>query len=138
MKKQIKLWGMMMVMLMMAPLMVACGGDDSDDGSRGNELVTKAIGTWMCTSSTDSARGMSYDGLMVGKQVTIKNNGTYTSTASTFGYSGTYTISGNSITAKSDSGDTFVVTVTISGDKMTWNGTASNGTTFRYVFTRES
>ncbi|MBQ8715340.1 MAG: lipocalin family protein [Prevotella sp.] len=54
--------------------------------------------------------------------VTIKNNGTYTSTASTFGYSGTYTISGNSITAKSDSGDTFVVTVTISGDKMTWNG----------------
>ena len=136
MKKQIKLWGMMMVM--MAPLMVACGGDDSDDGSRGNELVTKAIGTWMCTSSTDSARGMSYDGLMVGKQVTIKNNGTYTSTASTLGYSGTYTISGNSITAKSDSGDTFVVTVTISGDKMTWNGTASNGTTFRYVFTRES
>ncbi len=127
-----------MIVVMMSLMLVSCGGDDSDDGSRGNELVTKAVGTWMCTSSTDSARGASVDGLMVGKQITINNNGTYTSTASTFGYSGTYTIKGNSITAKSENGDTFVVTVTISGDKMTWNGTASNGTSFHYVFIRES
>ncbi len=40
------------------------------------------------------------------------------------------------ITAKSSAG-TFVVTVTISGNKMTWNGTASNGVTFHYVFQRE-
>lgn len=132
------IWSKLMIVVMMSLMLVSCGGDDSDDGSRGNELVTKAVGTWMCTSSTDSARGASVDGLMVGKQITINNNGTYTSTASTFGYSGTYTIKGNSITAKSDNGDTFVVTVTISGDKMTWNGTASNGTSFHYVFIRES
>ena len=116
--------------------MASCSDDENNDSS-GNDLVNKAIGTWMCTSSTDSAMGYTVEGLMVGKEVTIKSNGTYTSTSPTFGYSGTYSIKGNTITAKSSDGDTFMVNVTISGDKMTWNGTASNGTTFKYVFTRE-
>lgn len=134
----IKKWSIWMLMAMILPVMAACGGDDGDDdGARDSELVIKAVGTWMCTQSVDSSGGLSYEGMMVGKQVTINSNGTYTSTASTFGYSGTYSIKGNSITAKSKDGATFVVTVTISGDKMTWNGTASNGTTFRYVFARE-
>ena len=116
--------------------MASCSDDESNDSS-GNDLVNKAIGTWMCTSSTDSAMGYTVEGLMVGKEVTIKSNGTYTSTSPTFGYSGTYDIKGNTITAKSSNGDTFMVNVTISGDKMTWNGTASNGTTFKYIFTKE-
>ena len=116
---------------------IASCSDDENNGSSGNDLINKAIGTWMCTSSTDSAMGYTVEGLMVGKEVTIKSNGTYTSTSPTFGYSGTYNIKGNTITAKSSNGDTFMVNVTISGDKMTWNGTASNGTTFKYVFTRE-
>ena len=99
-------------------------------------LVNEAVGTWMCTQSTDSQAGYSFDGLMVGKEVSIKRDGTFTSTAPSFGASGTYSISGNQITAKSSAG-TFVVTVTISGNKMTWNGTASNGVTFHYVFQRE-
>ena len=116
--------------------MASCSDDENNDSS-GNDLVNKAIGTWMCTSSTDSAMGYTVEGLMVGKEVTIKSNGTYTSTSPTFGYSGTYNIKGNTITAKSSNGDTFMVNVSISGDKMTWNGTASNGTTFKYIFTRE-
>lgn len=113
MKKQIKLWSMMMLMMMALPLMTACGSDDKDNGgSTGNDLLNKAIGTWMCTESTDISQGRTMEGLMVGKEVTIRNDGTYTSTASTFGYTGTYTINGNQITAKSSSG-TFVVTVTI-------------------------
>ncbi len=96
-----------------------------------------AIGTWMCVESIDTQQnGASYSGLMIGKQVTINSDRTFTSTASSFGYSGTYTISGNKITAKSSSG-TFVVTVSVVGDKMTWNGTASNGVRFKYVFVRE-
>ena len=59
-----------------------------------------------------------------------------TSISPSFGASGTYSVSGNQITARSSAG-TFVVTVTINGDKMTWNGTASNGTSFHYVFQRE-
>ena len=133
-------WSIMMLMVMALPLMVACGGDDegsSGGGAKDEDLIRQAIGTWMCTESTDSQQGQSYNGLMVGKEVTINLNGTYTSTAPTFGYTGTYTVSGNKITAKSNSGGTFVITVTISGDKMTWNGTANNGVTFRYVFVRE-
>ena len=126
-----------MLMVMMMPVVVACSSDDEDNGSRDSDLLRQAIGTWMCTQSTDSAMGRSYDGLLVGKQVTINADGTFKSTAPSFGYSGTYTIKGNSITAKNTNGDTFVLTVTISGDKMTWKGTASNGTSFQYVFIRE-
>ena len=134
--KQLKIWSMML-MVMAMPLMVACGSDDSnDDGARDEKLVAEAVGTWMCIQSTDSQGGYSAEGLMVGKEVTIRKDGTFTSTSSSFGTSGTYTISGNQITARSSAG-TFVVNVTISGDKMTWNGTASNGVTFRYVFQRE-
>ena len=117
----------------MLPVIVACGSDDVNDN-----LVTSAIGTWMCTQSTDTYKGYASQGLLVGAQVNIKSNGTYTSTAPTFGYSGSYTIKGNTITARSNSGDTFVVTASVSGDKMTWKGTSSTGVTFTYIFVRES
>ncbi len=32
MKKQMRIWSMMMLSVMTLPMMVACGGDDSDDG----------------------------------------------------------------------------------------------------------
>ena len=64
-----------MLMVMAMPLMVACGSD-GDSGPSGDELKSKAIGTWMCTQSTDEAMGQSYDGLMVGKEVSIKSDGT--------------------------------------------------------------
>jgi hypothetical protein len=134
--KTLKIWSMMMLAVMMMLLAMGCS-KDSDDGPKDSELEKLAIGTWMCVESTDTQQnGASYSGLMIGKQVTINSDRTFTSTASSFGYSGTYTISGNKITAKSSSG-TFVVTVSISGDRMTWNGTASNGVRFKYVFVRE-
>jgi hypothetical protein len=137
--RKIKFWSMLMLMGMLIPLAASCGGDDDGDGggSTDGDLIAKAVGTWMCTQSTDTQQGQSYQGLMVGKEVTINANGTYTSTASTFGYTGTYTVSGNKITAHSNSGGTFVITVSISGERMTWNGTASNGVSFNYVFEKE-
>lgn len=128
-----KFWSMMMLLMMM-PLVSSCGGDD--DGPSGDELKKQAIGLWMCIESRDEGGGRVYSGLMVGKEVNIMANNTYTSTASTFGYTGTYMLNGNTITAKSNAG-TFLVTVSINGDKMSWEGTASNGTKFRYVFQRE-
>lgn len=99
------------------------------------DLQSLAIGTWKCTQSTDTwQNGNSYTGLMVGKEITIKNDGTYTSTSSDFGTSGSYTISGNKIIANSISGSMFDITVTFSGDNMTWNGVTNNGITFKYVF----
>lgn len=136
--KQFKLLSMLLAILMV-PMMVSCGGDDEkDDNPSGDDLIIKASGTWMCTQSVDAMNGQSLQGLMVGKEITINPNGTYTSTAPTFGYSGTYTVSGNKITAHSDAGGTFLINVSISGDRMTWDGTASNGVSFRYIFERES
>ena len=135
MKKNLLHLATIMIAIILSAGMVSCS--DDEDSPNGSDLVNESIGTWMCISSIDSALGYTIEGLMVGKEVTIKNNGTYTSTSSTFGYSGTYNIKGNTITAKSSTGDTFIVNVTINGDKMTWNGTANNGTTFKYIFKRE-
>jgi hypothetical protein len=135
--KKCKKYYLLLMLVVALPMMMSCSKDSDNDTPQGAELVKEAVGTWMCTYSLDSAGGRSYEGLMVGKEVTINSDGTYTSTAQTFGYSGTYTINGNTITAKSSSG-TFIVTVAISGIQMTWNGTASNGTTFKYVFKKES
>ena len=136
--KQFKLLSMLLAILMV-PMMVSCGGDDEkDDKPSGDDLIIKASGTWMCTQSVDAMNGQSLQGLMVGKEITINPNGTYTSTAPTFGYSGTYTVSGNKITAHSDAGGTFIINVSISGDRMTWDGTANNGVSFRYIFEREN
>ena len=136
--KQFKLLSMLLAILMV-PMMVSCGGDDEkDDKPSGDDLIIKASGTWMCTQSVDAMNGQSLQGLMVGKEITINPNGTYTSTAPTFGFSGTYTVSGNKITAHSDAGGTFIINVSISGDRMTWDGTANNGVSFRYIFEREN
>ena len=118
----------------------SCGGDDdgNNGGATGGDLISKAIGTWMCIQSTDQQGSNSYQSLMVGKEITIYANGTYTSTSSSFGYAGTYSVSGNKITAHSNSGGTFVITVTFSGEKMSWSGTANNGVTFYYIFDKES
>jgi len=136
--KQFKLLSMLLAILMV-PMMVSCGGDDEkDENPSGDDLIIKASGTWMCTQSVDAMNGQSLQGLMVGKEITINPNGTYTSTAPTFGYSGTYTVSGNKITAHSDAGGTFIINVSISGDRMTWDGTANNGVSFHYIFEREN
>ena len=136
--KNLKILSIMLSILII-PLMVSCGDNDEKDSSpSGDDLIIKASGTWMCTQSVDTQNGQSYQGLMVGKEITINPNGTYTSTTPTFGYSGTYTVSGNKITAHSDAGGTFIINVSISGDRMTWDGTASNGVSFRYIFERES
>lgn len=136
--KQFKLLSTLLAILVI-PMMVSCGDDDEKNSTpSGDDLIIMASGTWMCTQSVDSQNGQSYQGLMVGKEITISPNGTYTSTAPSFGFSGTYSVSGNKITAHSDAGGTFLINVTINGDRMTWDGTANNGVTFRYIFERES
>ncbi len=126
-----------MLLLLVLPMTIACSSKD-DESNDSPFNINDAIGTWMCIQSTDTYQGYSQTGLLVGAEITINNNGTYTSTSSNFGYNGTYTTNGNKITAKSVSGSTFVVTVSISGSKMIWKGTASNGVNFDYVFQKET
>lgn len=136
--KQFKLISMLIAILVI-PMMVSCGDNDENNNTpSGDDLIIIASGIWMCTQSVDTQNGNSYQGLLVGKEITISPDGTYISTAPTFGYSGTYTVSGNKITAHSDTGGTFLINVNISGDRMTWDGTANNGVSFHYIFERES
>ena len=136
--KILKSWSLLLLLVVALPMMTSCSKDGDDDKPIN---MTDAVGTWMCIESTDTYRGNTHTGLLVGTEVTIKSNGTYTSTASSsssiMGKSGTYTLSGNTITAKNTEGYTFVITASINGNKMRWKGTASNGVNFSYLFQRE-
>jgi len=96
----------------------------------------KFVGTWTCVYSIDVNDGELFKGLMVDKQVSIRDDGTYTSTSSDFGASGTYTVQGDVVRAKSSAG-TFTLTPWLSDQSMTWAGYASNGVRFLYIFQKE-
>lgn len=137
--KILKIWSIFMLVTILMPALSSCS-KDSNGGGGGSEsnLLSRAIGTWVCTQSSDvTSGGTIYTGLMVGKTITIKNNGTYTSTSSDFGYTGTFSISEDVIIAKSNRG-TFKIKATINGNVMTWDGTASNGVAFKYVFKKNT
>lgn len=130
--KELKTLGLFLLVMLMGVAVSSCGGSDDDEPFD----ISKAYGTWMCVTSKDTDRGYTADGLLVGKEVTVKKDGTFTSTGSTIGETGQWTNKDNQVTAKSSVG-TFVLTMSFSGDKMIWNGTASNGVSFYYVFQKE-
>ncbi|MBP5514150.1 MAG: hypothetical protein J6Y04_05190 [Bacteroidaceae bacterium] len=99
--------------------------------------MDKIEGTWMCVKSLDTHQGTTVEGLLVGAQIVIKANGTYTSSAETFGKLGTYIYNGETFTTKSISGNTFVIKVTFYKYDMNLVGTTSNGVSFSYSFKRE-
>ena len=70
---------------------------------------------------------------MVDKTITIKEDGKFTSTSSSIG-NGTWVLNGNQITATNTSGDTFCITLVVSGNTMKWNGTSSQGVSFNYTW----
>ena len=124
--------------VMTMPTFTSCGDDKDDNLPTPTAFNVKdAYGTWMCIKSTDKYQGKSVEDLLVGAEITVKSDGTFTSTTASIGKNGTYTIKDNVITAKSDAGS-FVVYVSINGDRMTWEGTANNGVSFTYVFQKES
>lgn len=132
MKRRIFLRMMAIMLVSTLSLGFASCGDDDETVEPLN--ISDAIGTWICVESQDTSYGQTYSGLLVGALITIMDDGTYTSTAPSFGESGTYVVKGNTITARNKEGDTFVVTVTVKDKRMTWNGTASTGVNFRYIF----
>lgn len=139
--KQLKNKSILMLVITTLMLASACSKDkDNNNESVSAPNISQAVGTWMCTESTDNYLGQSVTGLLVGTEITIMADGTYTSTAksgkSVMGESGTWSINGNIITAKT-TGYTFLVTATINENKMIWDGTASNGVNFHYVFLKE-
>ena len=126
----------MLVVSVTAMSFMACGSDDDEDGDK--EInVQEVFGTWTCTASTDNVDGQSITGLIVGKSITIDEDGTFSSTASSIG-NGTWVLDGNKISARNTSGDTFDITLVVNGNTMKWNGSSSQGISFNYTWKKNA
>ena len=132
MKKK-NFWSMFMLIVIVLPMMVACSSDKDDDTPID---ISKAIGTWVCVKSTDKVGGKTYNDLFVGESVRINSDNTYASTSRNFGTTGTYSVNGNKITVHTNNAETYVISASFSGNRMTWNG-SGEGVIFTYVFEKE-
>ena len=119
--KKLKIWSMMMLIAMALPLMVSCGGDDSED-STGSISKSQLIGTWYTISDGwilefSSTQVTQYE--FYGAPGNYKLNTSYVLTQS-------YSINGNKLI--SDKGE--IATVSINGNTMNVSG---NGQTLIYT-----
>ena len=112
---------------------ISCSSDDDGNGGSKDINAQEVFGTWTCTASIDKMDGQTITGYMVDKTITIKEDGKFTSTSSSIG-NGTWVLNGNQITATNTSGDTFYITLVVSGNTMKWNGTSSQGVSFNYTW----
>ncbi len=122
----------MLVVSVTVMLFTSCSSDDDEDGSK-DINVQEVVGTWTCTASTDKVDGKSITGYMVGESIIITEEGKFYSTTSSIG-NGTWELIGNKISAKNTYGDTFSITIVVSGNKMKWNGSSSQGVSFNYTW----
>lgn len=69
-------------------------------------------------------------------ETTENSNGTYTSTSSSFGYKGKWSVIGNKFTAESNNGRIMSGTQTTNGNNLYIKGSTSDGYNFEYTFVR--
>ena len=122
----------MLIVSVTVMLFTSCSSDDDEDGSK-DINVQEVVGTWTCTASTDKVDGKSITGYMVGESIIITEEGKFYSTTSSIG-NGTWELIGNKISAKNTYGDTFSITIVVSGNKMKWSGSSSQGVSFNYTW----
>ena len=122
----------MLVVSVTVMLFTSCSSDDDGNGSK-DINVQEVVGTWTCTASTDKVDGKTITGYMVGESITISEDGKFSSTASSIG-NGTWELNGNKMSAKNRYGDTFSATIAVSGNKMKWSGSSSQGVSFNYTW----
>lgn len=120
----------MLVVSVTVMFFTSCRSDD--DGDK-DVQVQEVVGTWTCTASTDKVDGKTITGYMVDESITISENGKFSSTASSIG-NGTWELNGNKMSAKNTYGDTFSATIVVSGNKMKWSGSSSQGVSFNYTW----
>ena len=132
-----KIWSIlaMLVVSVSVVLFTSCSSDDDGDGSK-DINVHEVVGTWTCTASTDKVDGKPITGYMVGESITISEDGKFSSTASSIG-NGTWELNGNKMSAKNNYGDTFSAPIVVSGNKMKWSGSSSQGVSFNYTWKKD-
>ena len=98
-----------------------------------NTTAQTYVGTWICISSVDVVNGETINNYMKGKSLTVKDDGTYTTTSDAMG-NGIYTILGNQFVVQNTDGNIFMGTISLDGNQMVMEGQSSYGVEFRYVF----
>ena len=96
-------------------------------------LAQTYVGTWICISSVDVVEGETINNYMKGKSLTVKDDGTYTSTSDAMG-NGMFIIQGNQFAVQNTDGNIFMGTISLNGNQLVMEGTSSYGVEFRYVF----
>ena len=128
------IWSILAMLVVSVTIMffTSCSSDDDGEGSKDINMQ-EVVGTWTCTASTDKVDGKSITGYMVGESIIITEEGKFYSTTSSIG-NGTWELIGNKISAKNTYGDTFSITIVVSGNKMKWSGSSSQGVSFDYTW----
>lgn len=128
------LWSMLTIMMvaMLSISLTSCDGEEFYDSPFS---TSDFVGTWKCTKSTDYTGSGTKEGSLVGKTVTFDTNGTYNA-SSTYLYAGSYTLSGNKVTLRSNRGGKYTAKVQINKTKRTMlmEGSSNDGNTFSYTF----
>lgn len=122
-----------LAMLVVSLTVISFTSCSSDDDGDKDVQVQEVVGTWTCTASTDKVDGKTITGYMVDESIIISEDGKFSSTASSIG-NGTWELNGNKMSAKNTYGDTFSATIVVSGNKMKWSGSSSQGVSFNYTW----
>lgn len=130
--EKIKNFSVAILMAFVSVCFLACSKSSDDPVD-----VASVVGSWVCIASTDSWDGGSTTGYMVDEVLTVKSDGTYQSTSSSMGLSGTWTLTGNSFSAKSSSGRIFNASVSVSSTTLQMNGSTNDGYKFNYTFKKK-
>jgi len=134
MKKIISNLGLLMAIFACTFTFCACSSDDDEPTSAD---ITLAYGTWVCTSSTDTNGSDYLKDLFVGETLTINSDKTYTSSSSSIGRTGTWSVSGNTFIATSSTGKSVSATFAVNSTMLKLSGKASNGYSFDYTFSKK-
>ena len=139
MKKILMMAALMVLTLSMA--MTSCSKDDENETTVVDNL-SQVVGTWICTASSDSwttEKGSgSGENLLVGQTLTIKSDGTYSSSSYDFGRSGTWNVQGGNFSASSSSGRVMSGTISLDGGQMRLKGSTTDGYKFDYKFSKQN
>ena len=103
----------------------------------GDYISPTLVGIWKCTSSTSTYKGNTYTDVLKGETLTINSDGTFTSTTSYIGKSGTWSQKDNTLYVSSNDGGNIVLDFTLSASKLDVRGSNDSGETFNCTFTKE-
>lgn len=103
----------------------------------GNITTSTLVGVWKCTSSTSTYKGGTYADVLKGETLTIYSNGTFNSTTSWIGKSGTWSQKDNILYVSSPDGGNITLEFTLSSTTLKVKGTNDAGESFDCTFVKE-